>query len=42
MRFTEVAISPNSNEVHIYAFDGKKWALQHVLAEVGLAPHVMT
>jgi len=27
-------VSPNSNEVHIYAFDGQGWTLQHVLTEV--------
>lgn len=27
-------MSPNSNEVHIYAFDGSKWQLEHTLTEV--------
>ncbi|BGP15619.1 hypothetical protein JCM10213_004139 [Rhodosporidiobolus nylandii] len=43
---TQVAISPNSNEVHIYAFDGSKWNLQHTLKEhdklvtsIDWAPH---
>ncbi|GJN89011.1 hypothetical protein Rhopal_001982-T1 [Rhodotorula paludigena] len=30
---TQVAVSPNSNEVHIYATDGSGWHLQHVLTE---------
>ncbi|GAA5855891.1 hypothetical protein JCM9279_001160 [Rhodotorula babjevae] len=30
---SQVAVSPNSNEVHIYAFDGQGWTLQHVLTE---------
>ncbi|GAA5917390.1 hypothetical protein JCM6882_000842 [Rhodosporidiobolus microsporus] len=43
---SQVAISPNTNEVHIYAFDGSSWKLQHVLAEhdklvtsIDWAPH---
>ncbi|GAA5881717.1 hypothetical protein JCM1840_000347 [Sporobolomyces johnsonii] len=30
---TQVAISPNTNEVHIYAFDGATWQLTHTLTE---------
>ncbi|GAA5967659.1 hypothetical protein JCM21900_006732 [Sporobolomyces salmonicolor] len=30
---TQVAISPNTNEVHIYAFDGAAWQLTHTLTE---------
>ncbi|GAA5983042.1 hypothetical protein JCM11641_004702 [Rhodosporidiobolus odoratus] len=30
---TQVAVCPNSNEVHIYAFDGTTWQLKHTLAE---------
>ncbi|GAA6043794.1 hypothetical protein JCM8097_007711 [Rhodosporidiobolus ruineniae] len=43
---SQVAICPNTNEVHIYAFDGTTWHLQHVLAEhdklvtsIDWAPH---
>ncbi|POY74212.1 hypothetical protein BMF94_2650 [Rhodotorula taiwanensis] len=43
---TQVAVSPNSHEVHIYAFNGRKWDLQHTLAEhdklvtsIDWAPH---
>lgn len=32
---TEVAVSPNSHEVHIYSLSsGNKWTLQHTLSEV--------
>ena len=28
-------MSPNNNEVHIYAKKGSKWEREHVLTEVG-------
>ena len=28
-------MSPNNNEVHIYSKKGAKWAVEHVLKEVG-------
>ncbi|GAA5855324.1 hypothetical protein JCM8547_009035 [Rhodosporidiobolus lusitaniae] len=43
---SQVAISPNSNEVLIYAYDGSTWVLQHTLTEhdklvtsIDWAPH---
>ena len=32
---SEFAISPNNNDVHIYAKKGGKWEVEHVLKEVG-------
>lgn len=31
--FSEFAISPNNNEVHIYTKSGGKWELEHKLME---------
>lgn len=32
--FLEFAMSPNNDEVHIYAKKGNKWEIEHILAEV--------
>jgi hypothetical protein len=31
---SEFAMSPNNNEVHIYAKKGTKWEVEHILKEV--------
>ena len=32
---SEFAMSPNNNEVHIYAKKGTKWEVENILKEVG-------
>jgi hypothetical protein len=36
----QVAVSPNTNEIHIYHWEGGSWKLAHTLKGVSIAPFV--